>query len=206
MFSPLLANLYMRRFVLGWKTLGHERRLNAHIVNYADDFVICCPAGRAAAAMMVMREMMKKLRLTVNEAKTRLCKLPEATFDFLGYTFGRQYSKRTGRAYIGPKPSKKKIARVCEEIHAVTQRSTTWRGVEEVVGRLNHKLRGWSNYFCRGTVVPAYETVLGVARRRLRRWLCAKHKVRRGGYGRYPTPHLHERLRLYLPPGCCAYR
>ena len=44
--SPLLANLYMRRFVLGWKVLGHERRLDAHIVNYADDFVICCRGTR----------------------------------------------------------------------------------------------------------------------------------------------------------------
>ena len=68
--SPLLANIYMRRFILGWKTLGHEIRLDAHIVNYADDFVICC-RGTADEAMRVMRSMMSKLRLTVNEAKTR---------------------------------------------------------------------------------------------------------------------------------------
>ena len=82
--SPLLANIYMRRFIMGWKLLGHEQRLDAHIVNYADDFVICC-RGTALEAMTIMRGMMSKLRLTVNETKTRLCRLPEETFDFLGY-------------------------------------------------------------------------------------------------------------------------
>ena len=88
--SPLLSNLYMRRFVLGWKKLGHEKRLAAHIVNYADDLVICC-RGRAEEALAIMRDIMTKLKLTVNETKTRVCKLPEEKFDFLGYTFGRCY-------------------------------------------------------------------------------------------------------------------
>src|SRR5262245_7257626 len=55
--SPLLANLYMRRFIVGWKRGGHEQRLDARIVNYADDFVICCKAGRAVDALQVMRRM-----------------------------------------------------------------------------------------------------------------------------------------------------
>lgn len=198
--SPLLANLYMRRFVLGWKTLGHERRLDAHIVNYADDFVICTRPGRADEAMAVMRALMERLRLTVNEAKTRTCRLPEDTFDFLGYTFGRQYSWRTGEGYLGPKPSKKTIGRICGQISAVTDHRTTWRDVEDVVDQLNDKLRGWTNYFRVGTVVHAYDIVIGHARRRLRRWLCGKHKVRRGAYARYPNEYLHGRLGLYLPP------
>ncbi len=106
--SPLLANLYMRRFVLGWKAHGHEQRLDAHIVNYADDFVICC-RGTAAEAEAVMRNLMSRLRLTVNETKTRVCSLPEGNFTFLGYTFGRCYDRRTGRAYVGTRPSGKAI-------------------------------------------------------------------------------------------------
>jgi group II intron reverse transcriptase/maturase len=204
--SPLLANLYMRRFVLGWKTLGHERGLNAHIVNYADDFVICCPYGRAEAAMSGMRRMMEKLRLTVNETKTRICRVPDQTFDFLGYTFGRLYSKRTGRAYIGPKPSKKKIRRICDEVHVLTERRRTVLDERVVVAQINQKLRGWANYFCKGTVVQAYQTVMDHTRRRLRRWLCDKHKVRCGGYGRYPNKHLHEQLGLVLLPGCTHSR
>ena len=83
--SPLLSNLYMRRFVLGWKKLGHEKRLQAYIVNYADDLVICCRGG-AEQALATMRDMMSKLKLTVNETKTRVCSLPEEKFDFLGYS------------------------------------------------------------------------------------------------------------------------
>src|SRR6202163_5010087 len=82
--SPLLANLYMRRFIMGWKQLGHEQRLQAYIVNYADDFVIC-GRGRADEAMAAMRGMMSRLKLTVNEQKTRRCQLPDGTFTFLGY-------------------------------------------------------------------------------------------------------------------------
>ena len=122
--SPLLSNLYMRRFVLGWKKLGHEKRLAAHIVNYADDLVICC-RGRAEEALARMRDIMTKLKLTVNETKTRVCKLPEEKFDFLGYTFGRCYSPKTGRAYIGTVPSKKRVIRICEAISEMTGRDQT---------------------------------------------------------------------------------
>jgi retron-type reverse transcriptase len=97
--SPLLANLYMRRFVLGWKQQGHEQRLEAHIVNYADDFVILT-RRRADEAMTAMRDLMSKLKLTVNEKKTRKCSLPRETFTFLGFTFGKQTSWKTGRAYL----------------------------------------------------------------------------------------------------------
>jgi len=113
--SPLLSNLYMRRFVLGWKKLGHEKRWKAYIVNYADDLVICCRVG-AQQALAEMRAMMSKLKLTVNESKTRVCYLPEATFDFLGYTFGRCYSMRRGRVYLGTVPSKKRVQRICRAI------------------------------------------------------------------------------------------
>jgi RNA-directed DNA polymerase len=81
--SPLWANRYRRRFLLGWKALGHERSWDAHIVNEADDFVICC-RGTAPQAMTVMRGMMTRLKLTVNEAKTRLCRSPDEPFTFLG--------------------------------------------------------------------------------------------------------------------------
>jgi RNA-directed DNA polymerase len=93
--SPLLSNIYMRRVVKGWKTGGHEQRLDARIVNYADDFVISC-RGTAEEAMTVMRGMISKRKLTVNETKTRLCRRPEETFDFRGYTLGRNYDRRTG--------------------------------------------------------------------------------------------------------------
>jgi RNA-directed DNA polymerase len=144
--SPLLANLYMRRFVLGWKTLGHEQQLRARIVNYADDFVICC-RGAADKAMDAMRDMMRRLKLTVNETKTKLCRVPDETFDFLGYTFGRCYSPKTGRAYLGTRPAKKKVRKLCESISEQTARRFLLLEPEVLVGRLNSRLVGWANYF-----------------------------------------------------------
>ena len=117
--SPLLANLYMNRFLKYWRITGRGEIFKAQVVNYADDFVICC-RGTANEAMRVMRSMMSKLRLTVNETKTRLCRLPEESFDFLGYTIGRCHSPRTGEAYLGPRPSRKSIQRFCREISELT--------------------------------------------------------------------------------------
>jgi RNA-directed DNA polymerase len=194
--SPLLSNIYMRRFIRGWKTQGHEKRLSAHIVNYADDFVICCRAN-ADEAMARMRTMMTKLKLTVNETKTRLCSLPEGSFDFLGYTFGRSFSYRTRRAYLGASPSRKKIAKLCDAIRELTSRRGTGHDEEYVVGKLNQKLVGWANYFSVGTVTKAYGVVNYHVTNRLRRWLCAKHKVRGPGYSRYPDAFLYQKLGLY---------
>jgi group II intron reverse transcriptase/maturase len=193
--SPLLSNLYMRRFVLGWKKLGHEKRLTAYIVNYADDLVICC-RGRAEEALAIMRDIMTKLKLTVNETKTRVCKLPGEKFDFLGYTFGRCYSPKTGRAYIGTVPSKKRVKRICEAISEMTGRDQTLLDQEMVVAKLNRTMIGWANYFCLGPVSKAYRAVEKHACKRLRQWLCAKHKVGWPGTKQFPTASLHEVLGL----------
>jgi RNA-directed DNA polymerase len=193
--SPLLSNLYMRRFVLGWKQLGHEKRLRAYVVNYADDLVICCRSS-AEEALATMRRIMGKLKLTVNDTKTRVCKLPEEKFDFLGYTFGRCYSPKTGRAYLGTVPSKKRMTRVCDAISSETGRNTTLLDAEIVVGKLNRMLNGWANYFCLGPVSKAYRAVEQHACKRLRQWLCAKHKVVGMGTGRFPDVHLHNVLGL----------
>ena len=131
--SPLLANLYMRRFVLGWKKFGLERRLGSRIVTYADDLVILCRHGKAEEALQRMREIMGHLKLTVSEEETRICSVPEGEFDFLGYTFGRLYSARTGKARLGYRPSKKSIRRMVEKVHGLTAYSMSGQ----------KKPRGW---------------------------------------------------------------
>jgi group II intron reverse transcriptase/maturase len=193
--SPLLSNLYMRRFVLGWKTLGHEKRLRAVIVNDADDFVICC-RGTAESAMAAMREIMRKLRLTVNEAKTRIRRVPGESFDFLGYTLGRCWSPRTGRAYLGTRPSKKRITRLCREIRDMTGRSGTQRAERDCVRAINQRLVGWSNYFRLGPVSRAYRAIDAHVRQRLRRWLCVKHKLAGRGTRAFPDEFLDSQLGL----------
>jgi group II intron reverse transcriptase/maturase len=194
--SPMLANLYMRRFVLGWKTLGHEQRLDAHIVNYADDFVICCRPGRAAEAMSVMRKMMDVIRLTVNEQKTRRCSVPDETFKFLGFEFGAQVSWRTGRRYLTPTPAKSKVQAICHKISEVTSARTTWRSQEVEVRELNQVLSGWANYFSLGYVTGAWRIVQQHACRRLRQWMHRKTNTRRGGPQNPPDLRLYEEYGL----------
>lgn len=193
--SPLLANLYMRRFVLGWKTLGHEQKLEARIINYADDFVICC-RGTAIEAMTVMRHMMSRIKLTVNETKTHICQVPAETFDFLGYTFGRCYAPKTGRAYLGTRPARAKVQKLCRSLSALTNRKSLRLDPEEIVGRLNSRLRGWANYFSLGAVSKAYRAVEQHAADRLRKWLCRKHKVPGQGTARFPDEYLYQTLGL----------
>jgi len=198
--SPLLSNLYMRRFVLGWKVLGHEARWKAHIVNYADDFVICC-RGTAVKAMSVMRDMMAKLKLTVNDAKTRRCRVWNEPFDFLGYTIGRCYDPRTGRAYLGTYPSRKRVKALCAEVHAMTARCWTWKEPDQMVGELNQKLRGWRNYFCLGAASKAYRAIDTHVAHRLRQWLCGKHQVPGQAKSRYSDKYLVETLKLFQLSG-----
>ena len=193
--SPLLANLYMRRFVLGWKAAGHEQRLSARIVNYADDFVICC-RNTAAEAMSAMRGMMERLKLTVNERKTRICRVPGDTFTFLGYTIGTCYSFRLKRFYVGMRPAKKAVQRLCRAISEMTSRRCTYLSEEDMVRTLNARLVGWANYFQLGAVSSAYRAVDRHVTYRLSKWVRWKHKSGRRGATRLPPRYLYQQLGL----------
>jgi hypothetical protein len=193
--SPLLSNLYMRRFVLGWKELGHARRLQADIVNYADDFVICC-RGTVHQAAVVMRSMMATLKLTVNESKTQVREVPRETFDFLGYQFGLCWSYRRRRMQLGTRPSKKRVQRICRALSEETATRWKFRDTAEQVGLMNRMLRGWANYFCLGSVSRSYRAVDSHARKRLRQWLSDKHKRQSSGWAAYTDTYLHDQLGL----------
>ena len=151
--SPLFSNIYMRRFILGWKVLGYARHFKAEIVNYADDFAVL---GRAPAAVMLaaVEALMKRLKLAMNVEKTRCCRVPEESMTFLGYRIGCNYRPDTGAAYIGTRPSRESVQSICRRVSELTTPRHALLPPGVVVGRLNRLLTGWANYFTLGQVSP----------------------------------------------------
>lgn len=197
--SPILANLYFRRFILAWKQFGYEDRLQARVVNYADDLVICCRPGKGQQAMEVFRLLVTRLGLMVNERKSRLVKLPEESFDFLGYTIGRFYGK-AGRSFIGIKPSKKAVHKLRRRIHDEMSRRWDCQLPQDRIPVINSVLRGWCGYFSHGHVLPTYRVLRRYTEQRLRRWLMRREQRPGTGYKRYPLAHLYQTLGLHPIP------
>lgn len=194
--SPLLANLYMRRFLLAWTQHGHQQRLDAQPLTYADDVVLCCRPGNADAARQTTERLMSRLGLTVNDAKTRIARLPEDRFDFLGYTVGRFYG-RNGRAYLGTAPSKKAVKRLRQRIHEATSPRWAFDAPRERVAVINRQLRGWAGYFNQGPVLPIYKELRAYTEWRVRHWLLRRRGLKGNGYRRYPDAYLYQTLGLY---------
>ena len=193
--SPLLSNLYMRRFVLGWKVLGYARRFCAEIVNYADDF---CVVGKAASEEMLeaVKRIMEELKLPVNERKTRCLRCPEERLEFLGYRIGCNYRAQGRGSYIGTRPSQGSVQGICRKISEWTAPRNGTLLPGQMVEDLNRMMTGWSNYFSLGQVSPAYRAIDRHAVRRLRQWLCRRHKVRSGGTVRFSDERLRQQYSL----------
>ncbi len=173
--SPLLANLYMNRFLKYWRITERGKVFRAQVVNYADDFVILT-SRHAAEARDWTRQVMTCLGLTLNETKTKLKEARRESFDFLGYTFGLRRYWRNGQEYMGASPSQKSVARLRAKVNAVLipGNKGTW---PEVRDRLNRILRGWSNYFNYGTRRQAYRAVDNHTAERVRHFLRQRRHV-----------------------------
>ena len=166
--SVVLSNIYMRRFIMGWKVLGHAQRFKAEIVNYADDLLVL---GKTPAAEMLtaLQALMAGLKLTVNAQKTHCCRVPEESIEFLGYRIGRNYRRDTGRAYIGTSPSAASVRGNRRRVSELTALRNELLPPRVVVERLNRLLTGWANYFILGQVGPTYAAIDRHATCRLRR-------------------------------------
>ena len=181
--SPMLANLYMNRLLKGWRNTKRGEQFDAHIVNYADDFVILS-RGKAAEALNWTRQVVTQMGVTLNEAKTSIKQARQESFNFLGYTFGPHRYKKDGHWYLGASPSKKAVARIKEKVGQllVPSNTGTW---EEARNRLNQTLRGWSAYFSYGTRVAAYEAVDHYVYESVRHFLRRRHQVPSRGTHRF---------------------
>jgi len=173
--SPLLANVYMHRFLKAWRKQGRGEAFRARLVTYADDFVILS-RGQAPAALEWTRQVIRKIGLTLNEQKTCLRNARREPFDFLGYTFGPMTSKLNGRQYLGAAPSTQAIQRLRERMRQILHRGNVapWT---EVAKELNRLLRGWENYFRYGSLGRAYEAVNWAVLERVRYILRKRHRV-----------------------------
>src|SRR5258705_2601185 len=190
--SPLLANIYMNRFLKHWRLTGCGDTFQAHVVSYADDFVILS-RGRAAEALAWTKAVMTKLGLTINEAKTSLRNARQECFDFLGYSFGAHWFEANGKWYLGASPSKKSVQRFKTKVGdlLVPSNIDPW---PEVRDELNRTLRGWSNYFGYGSRGKAYRSVDQYVFERLRRFLARRHKVQGRGNRRFRFDVIHREL------------
>jgi RNA-directed DNA polymerase len=181
--SPLLANLYMNRFLKYWRITGRGEVFRAQVVTYADDFVILS-CGCAAEALDWTRSVMTRIGLTLNEAKTSVKQARRERFDFLGYSFGPHRMRTNGHEYLGASPSKKSISKLRQKVGdlLVPWHVAPWT---EVRDRLNRVLRGWSNYFGYGTRLMAYRAVDWYVYNGVRSFLRRRHKVPTRGNTRY---------------------
>jgi RNA-directed DNA polymerase len=192
--SPLLANIYMNRFLKHWRLSRRGEAFRAHIVSYADDFVILS-RGHANEALIWTRAAMAKLGLTLNEAKTSVKDARRQGFDFLGYTLGPRHLAKGGRWYLGASPSNKSVLRIKTKVRDLLQPGNmgTWPSVRK---RLNRLLAGWAAYFCHGTCAPAYEAVDRQVYDRVRRFLCRRHKVQGRGTNRFSREQVFGELEV----------
>jgi len=173
--SPLLANIYMHRFLRAWRQRDKGRQYRARVISYADDFVIVS-RGQAAAALAWTRQVMRRIGLTLNDAKTSIRNARTETFDFLGYTLGSAISPVDGHWYLAAKPSKKSLQRVKATIRGVlaSGNQDPW---PQVVADLNRRLRGWANYFVYGSRTRAYDALDRYVTGAVRQFLRRRHKV-----------------------------
>jgi RNA-directed DNA polymerase len=173
--SPLVANLYMNRFLKHWRRSGRGEAWQAHIINYADDFVILS-RGYAAEAMAWTDAVMTRLGLTLNRTKTRLCDARQERFDFLGYSFGPHIFRQEGRRYIGASPSQKSVQRLKDKVSAmlVPGNKGPW---DEVCGALNRMMRGWCGYFSPGSHYATDRVIEAHLYDRVRNFLVRRHKM-----------------------------
>jgi group II intron reverse transcriptase/maturase len=205
--SPLLANLYLHLLDRIWVRHDLERRLGARLVRYADDAVILCRHG-TEKPMAVFTTVLEKLDLTLNTRKTRVVDARADGFDFLGFHIAWRKSRRSGQGYPHVEPSKRAEQRIKDRIKDLTARRRTPVALDDMIGEVNHALRGWTGYFHYRNCSKALGRVKTHAEERVRTQLRHRHKLqsRAQGYIRFPNAHLYDHLGLFKVPTTAGWR
>jgi len=144
--SPLLSNLYLHLLDRIWEKHQLERRLGVRIVRYADDIVVLCRSG-SKRPMEMLRSILTKLELTLNEVKTKIVDTYKESYTFLGYLIEMRKSSRTGKCYPHVQPSKKSVQTIKDRVTQLTGRERTVLPMECIVKEVNEMVRGWVGYF-----------------------------------------------------------
>jgi group II intron reverse transcriptase/maturase len=205
--SPLLANLYLHLLDRIWERHGLEVRYRARMVRYADDLVICC-AGDVAVPMQVLRHVLGRLGLSLNETKTRTVDAREGEFDFLGFSFRVRRSRHSGKHYPHVEPSKRSIQRIKDRTKQLTDRRRTPVPLPQLIGEVNRTLRGWSNYFHHRNCTGVFSQVKMHVEERVRTQLRRRHKLisRAQAYQRFPGQVIYGRYGVFKLPTTAPWR
>lgn len=205
--SPLLANCYLHILDRLWQRHHLKDKLKAHLVRYADDFVVLC-RGDVEEPLKVVRHILSRLDLSLNEAKTHIVDATAASFDFLGFSIRMSRGMRTGKPYPHVCPSDKSLMRIKAKLTRLTGRELTPIALAKIVGNVNRSLNGWANYFHYRNSNRALEKVKTHAEQRVRVHLMKRHHVKdRGiGEGRFPSVDLYRRYGLYKLPTAAGWR
>ena len=199
--SPLLANVYLHLLDRVWQRQHLQKRLEARLVRYADDFVVLCRKG-SEQPMAVIRRVFDRLGLCLNEQKTRVVNAQEESFDFLGFAFRMRASRTTGNAYPHVQPSRKSLQKIKSHVTVLTHRRLSILPLPVVMKRINEALVGWVGYFHYRNCSQSLEQLKGHVEQRVRTHLSKRHKVRSRweGYIRFPNRLLYERCELFKVP------
>ncbi len=200
--SPLLSNLYLHLLDRIWERKNLQQRLGARIVRYADDIVILCRRSKSEQAMAVLRQILERLELTLNEAKTKIVNAYKGQFDFLGFTMWMGKSRRTGNYYSHVQPSKKSLKAIAGRVTELTKRVKAPVPIERIVKEVNAAVRGWVGYFHFKNCSKTLSHVRQHVEERLRTHLRKRHKIkgRGAGFARFGSRILYENYGLYKVP------
>ncbi len=205
--SPLLANLYLHLLDRIWYRRDLANRYDARIVRYADDLVILCK-GSVERPLQILKAVLEKCDLRLNEKKTRIVNSYEESFEFLGFSFQMRRSRRSGKYYPHTEPSKRSIERIKARIKEITHRRRTPVPLPLLVMEMNQVTRGWSGYFHHGHSTKVMSRVKWFTEERVRKHLCERYKVRTRskGYSRFTTEFLYRKLGLFKIPTNAKWR